>query len=205
MRIIRKKILPNSHRLKFKNRTLLKMSVKRKILEAKTDKELEIYLQEDTRFVPQAIQFAYEILKSRGRIFTPEEIEQITFLIEEKSRNDKITIHPNHKKAANLIYASAALSIVNIIISPYVNFSFLNIFFSLIIVGMIFGIGYIVSKGSNGVKYIIFAMMIIGLMYIPLMMSNIIQNPVVGTINIMQTALQIWALILLFQIPKPIK
>lgn len=181
------------------------MSVKRKILEAKTDKELEIYLQEDTRFVPQAIQFAYEILKSRGRIFTPEEIEQITFLIEEKSRNDKITIHPNHKKAANLIYASAALSIVNIIISPYVNFSFLNIFFSLIIVGMIFGIGYIVSKGSNGVKYIILAMMIIGLMYIPLMMSNIIQNPVVGTINIMQTALQIWALILLFQIPKPIK
>lgn len=205
MRIIRKKILPNSHRLKFKNRTLLKMSVKRKILEAKTDKELEIYLQEDTRFVPPAIQFAYEILKSRGRIFTPEEIEQITFLIEEKSRNDKITIHPNHKKAANLIYASAALSIVNIIISPYVNFSFLNIFFSLIIVGMIFGIGYIVSKGSNGVKYIILAMMIIGLMYIPLMMSNIIQNPVVGTINIMQTALQIWALILLFQIPKPIK
>jgi len=205
LRIIRKKILPNSHRLKFKNRTLLKMSVKRKILEAKTDKELEIYLQEDTRFVPPAIQFAYEILKSRGRIFTPEEIEQITFLIEEKSRNDKITIHPNHKKAANLIYASAALSIVNIIISPYVNFSFLNIFFSLIIVGMIFGIGYIVSKGSNGVKYIILAMMIIGLMYIPLMMSNIIQNPVVGTINIMQTALQIWALILLFQIPKPIK
>ncbi|UZJ64767.1 hypothetical protein OKW96_20945 [Sphingobacterium sp. KU25419] len=96
--------------------------MKRKVLEAKTDKELEIYLQEDTRFVPQAIQFAYEIFKSRGRIFTPEEIEQ---------------------KAANLIYTSAALSIVNIIISPYVNFSFLSIFFALIIVGMIFGIGYI--------------------------------------------------------------
>lgn len=178
------------------------MSVKRKVLEGKTDKELTQYLQDDNTFVPQACQFAYEILQSRGRIFTPEEIERIKVMISKKYEKDKIIVHENHKKAAYLIYISASLGIINLMLSPELHFSLLSIFTVLIIIAIIFEVGYFISKGSNGAKYIVLIIMIFGLIYIPLIMSNMISNPIVGFINIMQTVLQICAITLLFQIPK---
>lgn len=178
------------------------MSVKRKVLEAKTDQELEYYLQQGNKFVPQASQFTYEILKSRGRIFTPEDTERITLMIEKKSEEDKIIIHENHKKAANLIYISATLGIVNMILFPDLPFSFFSIFVAIIILGFMFGIGYMISKGSNGAKYILLVCMIFGIIYIPFILLTITRTPVVGIINIVQTVLQVWAIVLLYQIPK---
>lgn len=45
-------------------------------------------------------------------------------------------------------------------------------------------------------------MMLFGLIGIPFMIKNLGENFAVGLINIIQTVFQVWALILLFKIPK---
>jgi len=65
-----------------------------------------------------------------------------------------------------------------------------------------FGIGYMISKGSNGAKYILLVCLIFGIIYIPFILLTITRTPVVGIINIVQTLLQVWAIVLLYQIPK---
>ena len=62
--------------------------VKRKVLEKLSDIELEKYIKPESRFVPEAIEFAFEILKQRGRIFTETEIVQIASLIKTKKDNE---------------------------------------------------------------------------------------------------------------------
>jgi len=60
------------------------MSVKKNILEAKKTNELYLYIQPESRFVSQAIQYSFDILKERGETFSDEETDRITKLIEEK-------------------------------------------------------------------------------------------------------------------------
>ncbi|QNS42436.1 hypothetical protein H0S70_05540 [Chryseobacterium manosquense] len=62
--------------------------VKRKVLEKLSDIELEKYIKPESRFVPEAIEFAFDILKQRGRIFTETEIGQIQNLIKTKKDNE---------------------------------------------------------------------------------------------------------------------
>ena len=61
-----------------------KNMVKRKALEKLSNIELEKYIKPESRFVSDAIEIAYEILKSRGRTFTEIENEQIQNLIQTK-------------------------------------------------------------------------------------------------------------------------
>ena len=49
--------------------------VKKNVLNKLSNKELENYLKIENRFVPEAVQMAFEILEERGRIFT--EVEKI--------------------------------------------------------------------------------------------------------------------------------
>lgn len=62
--------------------------VKRKVLEKLSNIELEKYIKTESRFVADAIEIAYEILKSRGRTFTEIENEQIQNLIENKKDSE---------------------------------------------------------------------------------------------------------------------
>ena len=62
--------------------------VKRKVLEKLSDIELEKYIKPESIFVPEAIEFAFDILKQRGRIFTETEIGQIQNLIKTKKDNE---------------------------------------------------------------------------------------------------------------------
>ena len=61
-----------------------KNMVKKKALEKLSNIELEKYIKPESRFVSDAIEIAYEILKSRGRTFTEIENEQIQNLIQTK-------------------------------------------------------------------------------------------------------------------------
>ena len=78
------------------------MSVKKSALEAKSDKELELYLKENSKFVPQAKIYAFEILQTRGRIFSDEEREEIAKLIIDMQVQEPIIIHHNYKKPSLL-------------------------------------------------------------------------------------------------------
>jgi hypothetical protein len=178
------------------------MSVKKSVLETKTDRELEEYIKEGNRFVPEANILAYEILKSRGREFTELETQRIMFLVSEKNKVKEIIIHPNHKKAANVIYLSAGLSFINVILSPETLNNSFGIIIAIFTLGIIIGIGYLVSKGNDWIKYVLLVLMIFGLIGIPFIIMNIVNNPIVGIVNIIQTALQIYAIVLLFKVPK---
>ena len=70
--------------------------VKRKVLEKLSDSELEKYLKPESRFVPEAIQFAYEILKERGKQFSEIETNRIENLINSKIESEK-TNEPIYK------------------------------------------------------------------------------------------------------------
>ena len=177
------------------------MSVKKSVLETKTNKELEEYLKNGNRFIPEARMYAFEILKERGVEFSEAETQRIMLLTPQEAKVEEIEVHANYKKAANLIYVSAALGLINVILSPeHINaFGIIVAIFSL---GLIVGIGYLVSTGNEWIKYVLLVLMILGLLAIPYMLLNIVNKPVIGIINIIQTALQIYSLVLLFRISK---
>ena len=178
------------------------MSVNRKLLEKKSNQELEKYIVVGNRFVPDANLYAYEILKSRGREFTDEENERIKLLTCNNDEKDKNIIHANHKKSADIIYLSGVLGIVNLILSYETLYNGMKIFIALVSLAFVFGIGYLISKGTEWIKYLLLVILILGLLGFPFLIANLKNEPFVGIINIVQTILQIWALVLLFKIPK---
>ncbi|OPB86019.1 hypothetical protein [Elizabethkingia ursingii] len=182
------------------------MSVNRSVLEKKTDKELEQYIKPDSRFVPEAVEHAFEILKSRGKEFTEEENQRIDLLRAEKNKKEEINISPNYIRASNIIYISAALGIINILlINNYVAIDSIYIIFPAICsITFVFGLGYLARIGTNWVKYILLINCaltpVLSYIRILIFLTNI--NPLLGCIIIIQTVLQIWALILLFKISQ---
>lgn len=58
--------------------------VKRNVLEKMSDRELLQYLRSDSRFVVQALEIAFDILKKRNHQFSAVEVERIDQLIEAK-------------------------------------------------------------------------------------------------------------------------
>ena len=58
--------------------------VNRNVLKKLSDNELEKYLKEDNRFVPEAIQIAFEILEERGKHFSDEDKLRIQEIITRK-------------------------------------------------------------------------------------------------------------------------
>lgn len=63
--------------------------VNRSVLRKLSNRELENYLQEGNRFVPEAVQIAFEILLERGRIFTEQEKADIQQLIQHKKHEEE--------------------------------------------------------------------------------------------------------------------
>lgn len=63
----------------------------KRIISKLSDRELEKYIEPNSRFVSQAISYAVEILESRGREFSSNEKELIDrTIIEKKEKEDKI-------------------------------------------------------------------------------------------------------------------
>lgn len=60
--------------------------VKKNVLNKLSNKELENYLKIENRFVPEAVQVAFEILEERGRIFTEVEKIDIQNIIQSKKK-----------------------------------------------------------------------------------------------------------------------
>ncbi|HAY3562636.1 TPA: MFS transporter [Elizabethkingia meningoseptica] len=58
--------------------------VKKNILEKLSDPELNIYISSESRFTPEAIQMAFEILNERGHQFSDQERALIQKMIQEK-------------------------------------------------------------------------------------------------------------------------
>lgn len=63
-------------------------SVNRSILEKRTNQELEKYLLKENRYVADAVQFAFEILESRGRVFSEADRQEVEELILKKREQE---------------------------------------------------------------------------------------------------------------------
>ncbi|WP_312299438.1 hypothetical protein [Chryseobacterium sp.] len=58
--------------------------VNKSVLRKFSSSELENYLKEGNRFVPEAVQMAFEILEERGRIFTEQERSSVQQMMQNK-------------------------------------------------------------------------------------------------------------------------
>jgi len=182
------------------------MSVKKSVLEQKTDKQLEEYIKPESRFVSQAIKFAYEILKARGRDFSEEETEIITSLINKKEEKEKekrpMVIHENHIQSSNLMFLSAVLGLMNFFLSDEVAIktNFKSALFGILYVVFL---GALIRRGYNGVKYVLVVSLLLGsIVFIPYLIYDIKNFPINGIIDLCNYIAQIAATILLFMIPK---
>ena len=111
-------------------------------------------------------------------------------------------IHRNYIKSSNLIFGTVGLGLINFFFSSDVLNTGQNIAIAILTLIIIAGIGFLVRQGKAWVKYLLLVFTILGLIGIPFIINNITQKPVVGLINIAQTIMQIWAMVLLFMVPK---
>lgn len=63
--------------------------VNKNVLRKLSNQELEAYLKEGNRFVPEAVQFAFEILEERGRVFNEQEKTAVQQLIQNKKEEEQ--------------------------------------------------------------------------------------------------------------------
>lgn len=63
--------------------------VYKNVLRKLSDQELEAYLKEGNRFVPEAVQIAFEILEERGRVFSEIEKTAVQQLIQHKKEEEE--------------------------------------------------------------------------------------------------------------------
>lgn len=172
------------------------MSINKSLLEKKSTKDLENYIKQDSKFVTEAIVSAFEILEKREYSFTESDLERWNIL---KSKEDQLfskkDINPNYSKAANIWYISVSLGLINII---FINSN--GIFQGIFTLLLLFGLGYLISKEYDWMKYLLLGMFILGLLIMLFTFSFYESHPVVIIINIIQTILQVWVLVILFQI-----
>ncbi|MGH1516301.1 hypothetical protein [Chryseobacterium sp. JK1] len=67
--------------------------VNKSVLRKLSNQELEAYLKEGNRFVPEAVQMAFEILEERGRIFNEQEKSTIQQLIQCKKEAEEAKLN----------------------------------------------------------------------------------------------------------------
>jgi len=181
------------------------MGVKKSELEKLSDKELEKYIVDGNKFVKEANIYAYQILKSRGREFNEIETKRILSLIEDNSKINEIDIHQEYKRAAALIYSSVIFGVFNVFLNSETLKSSVGIILGLITLLIFIAIGYLISKGIDWIKYVLLVLIILGAIGLPFIIMNLIYDPVNGIVNLVQTILQISALVILFKIPKTVK
>ncbi|RZL40817.1 MAG: hypothetical protein EOP00_26065 [Pedobacter sp.] len=111
-------------------------------------------------------------------------------------------VHQNYINAANLIFITVALGVINILITPTIFVDKYNLFIAFLTLFLIALNGVFIMKGYYWAKILFSVLFVIGIIGIPHVIKNLIDNLPVGIINLVQTALQFWAVVLMFQIPR---
>lgn len=112
-------------------------------------------------------------------------------------------LHPNYNKAARLLFLSGGISILNAlftsdITSVYSHESSVVMLAS----AVIFAFAWYVRRGHGWLKYVLLALILVGLFFIQATVDEVKQNPVGGIVDIATSIMQVWAVVLLFMIPK---
>ena len=113
-----------------------------------------------------------------------------------------MSVHPNYIKSSDFIFITVGLGIINISLTPGIFVSPRELITGFFTLAFLVGLALLIRKGIGWIKYLLLVIMIFGIIGIPLMIKILEQNPAVGVINVIQTVFQVWALVLLFKIPK---
>jgi membrane-bound ClpP family serine protease len=111
-------------------------------------------------------------------------------------------VHENFIKSSNLIFITFGLGLINLFMTRSELVTGTHKAIAITTMLFILGLGYLVRQGFNWIKYLLLVLTIIGLISIPVTMMNLGQRPIIGLINVVQTVLQVWAMVILFKIPK---
>lgn len=114
-------------------------------------------------------------------------------------------VHPNYIKASNLTLVTLILGIINIFLGNTPLNNIQTIATLIFTIGFTIVLAYFIRQGYPWMKIVLLVLSITGtLIIIPIWLRMVKDEPIVFIINIIQTAIQIWVIILLFKIPKPI-
>ncbi len=111
-------------------------------------------------------------------------------------------VHENFIKSSNLIFITFGLGLINLFMTRSELITGTHKAIAITTMLFILGLGYLVRQGFDWVKYLLLVLTILGLISIPVTLMNLGQRPIIGLINVVQTVLQVWAMIILFKIPK---
>jgi len=100
--------------------------VKKKVLQGLSDRQLERYIASDSRYVSEAVELAFEILQSRNRVFTEEEILAVQALIDKKKEEEKVEELQDYRTIKDEYYTDDPASIA--LYSDYLVYVFNLIF-----------------------------------------------------------------------------
>ncbi|KGO84820.1 hypothetical protein Q765_19610 [Flavobacterium rivuli WB 3.3-2 = DSM 21788] len=110
------------------------------------------------------------------------------------------SVHPNYIKASDLLLINTVLTIPNVFLSPR-NFATplaISVLIAVIVFQIVIAIA--IRNGVAWIKYLILVLFLIGLFEISTFVKIFLETPIIGVINIIQTLLQIAAIVLLFKI-----
>ncbi|QRQ99829.1 hypothetical protein [Dyadobacter sandarakinus] len=111
----------------------------------------------------------------------------------------KTKVHPDFIKASNLIFVSAALGIISVLIAGK-DLSDARVASALIMVtGITCATAHLIRRGVEWVRYFFMASVVIGTLLAPFIWGINIKTASEIIIYIIQGILQIWAFILLFK------
>lgn len=110
--------------------------------------------------------------------------------------------HRNYIISSNLIFASAILGIISFFLIYHLANDSKNIINGILNISLIAGLGFVVRIGKKWVKSLLLGLTILGLFLMTSIANTLAHNLYGGIILILQTVLQIIAVILLFMIPK---
>lgn len=111
-------------------------------------------------------------------------------------------VHPNFIKASNFMFGSVILGIFNLFLVPEIFTDGRAIVVATSTLLFLAFVSYATRLGKYWTKVLLLFLMIVGLLAMPTILSNLKSNTLLGISNLIQTVLQLSALIFLFQVPK---
>ena len=180
------------------------MEVNRKILEKKSDVDLEKYLVPESRYVATAMRYAYEILKERGKVFSEDEEKRVLSMIENLEEKEAYYIHPDYKEAAMYFCIPGVIGIILLFVRPE-GYAADNYMLDILSIAVQLILAWFTSRGFHFMKYIWIILLITSIPSLIFGINQINFNLIHIVILLGQIAIQVWAIIILFKIPKNYK
>ncbi len=111
-------------------------------------------------------------------------------------------LHPNFIKSSNLIFISFGVGLISLFLTRDQLITGEQKTVVALTMLFILGLGFLVRQGHGWVKYLLLVLTLLGLIGMLMIIPSLMQKPINGLISIIQTVLQVWAMILLFRIPS---